>query len=298
MRWFRRSLSGTRRWSGALAVLLLASLALPLLLPTVGRVRESARRSVDSSNIRQVVQSLLIASNDFNGGPLPDVRDYRELAVFLARHGGLNDANCWVSLSDFFAPTGLSTVVDGQGAPMRNFLDAPLTIAVGLPTPTTNMPSHTPVAWTRGLRDDGTWPEDGPYEGQGGYVAFLGGNVAWFQSGDVLKRVLRFDGQPNPRTWSEVLPPGSVVSEWRPTEEQLREARVTRALWKAKAELKRAANDPSPREGSVLGVMIIAGMVLLFTSFLRLGSPRFRRIARIAGIALLALVALVVFLAS
>lgn len=47
---------------------------------------------------------------------------------------------------------------------------------------TFNLSPLTPVAWTRGLRTDGTWdPAGGVHGAKGGHVAFLGGNVQFFR---------------------------------------------------------------------------------------------------------------------
>ena len=44
-------------------------------------------------------------------------------------------------------------------------------------------PASTPIAYTRGLTAAGTWDADtGVYKDTGGYIAFLGGNVAFYSS--------------------------------------------------------------------------------------------------------------------
>src|SRR5690606_21893438 len=86
-----------------------------ILIPTVGRVRESARRTVDASNIRQIGQASLIYAND-NREALPPINlnnqtglpnttagqstDLAGVTVALALSGGLNDTAMWISQSD------------------------------------------------------------------------------------------------------------------------------------------------------------------------------------------------------
>jgi len=73
----------------------------------------------------------------------------------------------------------------------------------------------TPVAWTRGLRPDGTWAPDSPYAGEGGHVVFLDGNVVFFRRIDGGLR--RFDGKGMTSNILEALPPGARVGEAAPS---------------------------------------------------------------------------------
>ncbi len=158
-----------------------------ILIPTVGKVRETARRTVDASNIRQIIQASLIYAAESPGGTLPPIHltaaGEREGATpatiegvmaALAREGGLDDPALWRSASDAAPKPAVS-----------------FDYATGL---TVAMPPTTPVAWTRGLREDGTWdPAMAVYGRDGGHVAFLGGNVTFFR--DLRSTpLLRVDG--------------------------------------------------------------------------------------------------------
>ncbi len=94
------------------------------------------------------------------------------------------------------------------------------------------LPSTTPIAWTRGLREDGTWDDRGTFGTSGGYIVFMGGNVMRVssdQSSEAHQRILpggnvmpvsdlaseggrlrRPDGTPTANIL-EALPPGSRV---------------------------------------------------------------------------------------
>jgi len=197
-----------------LTVIAIIGILAAILIPTVGKVRETARRTVDASNIRQIGQATLIYASEFNGR-LPGTKQTAldsvgkvipagptynsgsitiyQFAAALAKNGGLNDANLWVSNSDEAALKDnetLTTVVAStapDGAIEANFDDAILSFMVvsGL---TTNRPSTTPVAFTRGLTSEGEWagPGDttanGVYGEDGGHIAFLGGNVTFYPS--------------------------------------------------------------------------------------------------------------------
>lgn len=172
-----------------------------ILIPTVGKVRETAHRTVDASNVRQIAQASLISGND-RDGMLPPVcispdgfphestlATVHALAAMLARTGGLYDAGIWVSKTDphgrVFPETKnayvsiLDPITKNVRPEFANIDVFAWDFATGL---TMEMNPTTPIAWTRGLRTDGTWdPETGVYRGDGGHVAFLGGNVQFFR---------------------------------------------------------------------------------------------------------------------
>jgi len=49
-----------------LTVIAIIGILAAIIIPTVGKVRETARRTVDSSNLRQVGQAALIFASDSN----------------------------------------------------------------------------------------------------------------------------------------------------------------------------------------------------------------------------------------
>jgi hypothetical protein len=197
-----------------------------ILIPTIGKVRETARRTVDSSNERQILQSTVIWATGHNGA-LPPARisasgepggtSYATVygvAAALAREGGLNDATMWVSASDTHAtapqPAQLGAVIDASGQLDPAFAQQTSIawdFATGL---TTSMPATTPVVWTRGLRTDGTWdPQNGVYGSDGGIVGFLGGNVLFVR--DLRSQPLAKPGGGSTSNILETLPAGARV---------------------------------------------------------------------------------------
>jgi prepilin-type processing-associated H-X9-DG protein len=116
-----------------------------------------------------------------------------------------------------------------------NFAKLPLCFVIVANIAINAPASTTPVAWTRGLRDDGTWTQDSPWQGDGGFVAFLDGHVEWFDKlrlkgvGDIVQitHMLRSNfpiGDPlykygtNTTTVNihEALPPGAVILQAEP----------------------------------------------------------------------------------
>lgn len=199
-----------------LTVIAIIGILAAILIPTVGRVRETARRTVDASNVRQITQAALIFSNDYRGrlpgtnqtalnagGEVVPVASgqsgagvtIHQFAAALARYGGLNDANIWVSNSDEAAlndnTEALTVVIDSiaPASAIDTAFDGATVSFMAISGLTTNRPSTTPVAFTRGLQTDGTWaprspaspsPTEGVYGADGGHIAFLGGNVTFF----------------------------------------------------------------------------------------------------------------------
>ncbi len=228
-----------------LTVIAIIGILAAILIPTVGKVRETARRTVDASNIRQIGQACLIYSSEFNGR-LPGTQQtalssnpvgygtvttggstgssvtIHQFAAALARNGGLNDANLWISNSDDAALANnrvLTTVVESTSPSStlaENFQNAYLSFNAvsGL---TTNRPSTTPVAFTRGLRGDGTWapstgtPAGGVYGEDGGHIAFLGGNVAFYPSLSGASRLAAIDGTQSNEILETLLSNEAVV---------------------------------------------------------------------------------------
>jgi type II secretory pathway pseudopilin PulG len=193
-----------------------------VVLPTVGKVRETANRTVASSNLRQIGQAALIYASDHKD-KLPVVDNVWDYAAALARDGGLNDATIWVTGNDSAnANQGgrLSTVLTSDRAVLDPvFRELKPSWAVPLGEITANMPATTPIAWTRGLKADGTWSKHSPYGTDGGHIVFLGGNVQWYRNlADKGSQLVRFDGKGSTSNILEALPPGTRIGEYVPTE--------------------------------------------------------------------------------
>lgn len=194
-----------------LTVIAIIGILAAIVIPTVGKVRETARRAVDSSNLRQIGQGALIFAAD-NNDRLPgaliigpgDTTFGRNstsgvavtpslFAAALAANGVITDANLWISAADK-APlstdknTNASTILNEDRKDFATgFTDLILAYGVvgGLKT---GDGSTKPIAFTRGLLSGGTlgagidWSQsDGVYSDEGGYIVFLGGNISTFQ---------------------------------------------------------------------------------------------------------------------
>ena len=184
-----------------LTVIAIIGILASILIPTVSKVRETARRVVDSSNLRQIGQASLIFAND-NREALPwnDISDIDNngtlerggetdifhYAAAVALQGGLNDANIWFSGSDTQQPgRAVSTVLDQNRTGLHTDFNAANAVSfeawAGL---NLGMASTTPIAVTRGLNEGqtGRWGDNSVYNGDGGHIVFLGGNVNFYRN--------------------------------------------------------------------------------------------------------------------
>jgi prepilin-type N-terminal cleavage/methylation domain-containing protein len=184
-----------------LTVIAIIGILAAILIPTVGKVRESARRAVDQSNLRQIGQSSLIFAND-NNSSLPGTANYTVgtvsnqtasllgVARQLAFSGGLNDATLWFAGSDNVTNSnGFSTVILGAGNPaFQTTFGTAATLSYTYVGGLRSEDQATiPVAFTRGLEVAGTWSSlttgaGGAYGSDGGYIVFIGGNVSFYRA--------------------------------------------------------------------------------------------------------------------
>lgn len=193
----------------------------PSILPTLGPDRRSG--PIDASRIRQIGQASLIYANDHQErlppATLPDGDGERpvtihDVVLLLALHGGLNDASLWFSPRDE-ALSGKEKHFEAVANREKKVLTSDLEnqqvfsydYVTGL---TASFPSATPIAWTRGLREDGTWDREGVYGTDGGHIVFLGGNSRFFKNLTGENQLLRPDGAKTSNIL-ETLPPGTRV---------------------------------------------------------------------------------------
>lgn len=171
-----------------LTVIAIIAVLTAILFPMVSRAMASAQRAKASSNLRQIC--LAYVSYSHEGGTLRSIRANtpNEWAAQLARHTGLNEASLYFvdadpALEGVTQPSSiLADLNDTNSIEQTGFAQAPMGYAVASGLYAQAPASTTPVAWTRGLRTDGTWSPDSPYQGKGGFIGFLDGHVTWYSS--------------------------------------------------------------------------------------------------------------------
>jgi len=193
-----------------LTVIAIIGILAAIIIPTVGKVRETAQRTVDASNLREIGKAAMIYAAD-NNDRLPDPlaaiaqqnvqasSNYFRWIGLLGHAGALNDASFYFSKNDpLYDGTSPATVMDPDDASRRQ-----VAAALQQKTPSFEFvgglkmsdPATTPIAFTRGLNAQGVWDRDrGVYRQEGGHIVFLGGNVQFYQSID--GRLVNTQGKP------------------------------------------------------------------------------------------------------
>lgn len=177
-----------------------------------------AKRASAQNNLGQIAKAYLTYSTS-NSPPALNIQPgdtAHELAYILALEAGINDAAVWFVKSDERL-TGLTIpkvvyLGDPRIAPINPaFSKLPLSVEIVAALPN-GRPTSTPIAWTRGLQSDGTWPADSPWQGDGGHIAYLDGHVEWATKFSSYKY-----GTNIPTTnIREALPPGTVILSAEP----------------------------------------------------------------------------------
>jgi prepilin-type N-terminal cleavage/methylation domain-containing protein len=179
-----------------LTVIAIIGILAAIVIPTVGTVREKAQRAVDANNVREIMKAAQIYAGD-NQDRLPDPVNIPNTVLnapqpawkwpgILAKNNILTDPSFYFAKNDpaFNATAPLRFIINPTAA--RNTLHREFTNAR---SPSWSFvggvkmsdKATTPVIFTRGLRQNGLWsPTSGVYRDTGGYIAFLGGNVAFY----------------------------------------------------------------------------------------------------------------------
>ncbi len=182
------------------------------------------RAAVHGVNVRTIGQAVIAYGNEHDVFQPEALRDIYSFAAELARYG-LKAPSDWLSRADpateLYGEQPTTILTPGSRTEIDpRFQGAPLAIAVALyPSGTRiqKMPATTPVAWTRGLRSDGTWAPDSPLgRDVGGVIVFIGGNLERYRAID--GRLVSFSGHLTSNIL-DTLPPGTRVSEFVPSPE-------------------------------------------------------------------------------
>lgn len=182
-----------------LTVIAIIGILAAIVIPTVGTVREKAQRAVDANSIREILKAAQIYAGE-NQDRLPDpqptsipntVLNAPQLAWkwpgILAKNNILTDPTFYFAKNDpAFNGTYPNFIINPTA--QRNTLHNSFTqgrspsweFVGGVKM---NDAARTPVIYTRGLQANGTWSAtSGVYKDTGGYIAFLGGNVAFYSN--------------------------------------------------------------------------------------------------------------------
>lgn len=184
-----------------LAVIVVLAVLIAILIPTISGVVNQKGNFSHASHARQIAQAYQTYSLDqphprnisttasSPGGTAltGTASNIEDVALILAKYAKLNDGAAWFirtdkNLADAYIPRAVfagditqakSVTVDFQKTSPKAWA-----FVVGL---TTSPPqaSMMPLLWTYGLKSDGTWLRNSPWDGTGGHIAYLDGHVEW-----------------------------------------------------------------------------------------------------------------------
>jgi prepilin-type processing-associated H-X9-DG protein len=216
--------------------LIAIGVAMAILASPIANAITSARRAAASVNLNEIAKAYdayVQANTSTHMLSVQPGATAQAAAVTLARVEQLNDAIIWFVKSDpklngESVPTTVTSVgltansnsinPDFANKTLSYDIAANINLSPPAPIPQPN-PASTPIAWTRGLRDDGTWGPDSPWHGAGGHIAFLDGHVTWFDklSTQPGSELLYKYGTNTPTTnINEALPPGTIILNAEP----------------------------------------------------------------------------------
>ncbi|MDR1303100.1 MAG: prepilin-type N-terminal cleavage/methylation domain-containing protein [Puniceicoccales bacterium] len=163
-----------------IVVITIITILMSLILPAAQKVLASARKSKARTYMKQIAETYCRYYQD--NGFIPDAYNNVQFLVGCASQGELNNANLFVFPGDKKAAAVLQEniwpVYEGyaweEGKHLSVNLIANIAREVSAAT--------TPVAFSRGLDvEGGRWSqEDGVWGSEGGFVAFLDGQVRWY----------------------------------------------------------------------------------------------------------------------
>ncbi|WP_309398431.1 type II secretion system protein [Cerasicoccus maritimus] len=180
-----------------LTVIAIIGILAAILIPAVGKVQESAKKSAASSDGRQIGLAYSTFSN--GGGKTRVIGNSAsstysattpaEFAAILADKADLNDAAIWYITSDdnlagLSIPKTVITTAEGSSEPTNNLtsFEGPISWAITCNLSSNAPTSTTPLLYTRGIEDSAsTWDTTSPWKGDGGHIIFLDGHVTFYE---------------------------------------------------------------------------------------------------------------------
>jgi hypothetical protein len=206
-----------------LSVAAVVSIFIFVVLPS-GAVISGPRRLPNREHFNQIAKSNLAYLNSTTTGvrnlPVKLGDSVHAAAFYLAKAEGLNDASVYFAIIDPSSPPITPhTVLEGDPVNAQrldpDFANSTLSIVMAANFPADVRAATTPVAWTRGLQADGKWSPDSPWGTRGGYIAFIDGDVQWYDQvyanptqGPTLTKYGTNETTTDIR---EALPPGAII---------------------------------------------------------------------------------------
>jgi prepilin-type processing-associated H-X9-DG protein len=214
-----------KRIVGCIIAVTMFLLVAAIVLPSIGGGILGPTGGGPSSDLSQIAMAFVAYRNSGPGGELRNLPvklgDSAHVAAFyLAKKERMYDASYYIFNGDPLAPQTIPDLVllgnpqySQRLAP--NFAQTTLSIVMAANISLNAPLATTPLAWTRGLRADGTWSPDSPWSGRGGHIAFLDGHVEWYDKiyANATQGPTLFKYGTNQPTTNihEALPPGAFI---------------------------------------------------------------------------------------
>jgi len=133
-------------------------------------------------NLEKIAESYFAISQTAYS---PDGGTVHEWAEDLASKGGVNNPFLYMisGYGEYRLKVGEKDYIFDMEKKERNpaFRKIPMAYNIATGVAIIRNPSEVPLMWTQGLKPDGTWSEDSPWNGKKGLVAFRDGHVIEFQ---------------------------------------------------------------------------------------------------------------------
>ncbi len=169
-----------------LGVIAIMGLLAAVIIPSIHYVNAKAQKTKAASHLRQLALAYTVCMQGSEASGLQSCETIHDLAAYLAKTANLNDPQLWLLDEDPLRNDKAKTVKSILGADKKAsdaFKTLPLSFTFVVKLPHGLCPSTAPIAWSRGLKEDGTWDaEKGVWGNSGGLVAFLDGHVEWYDN--------------------------------------------------------------------------------------------------------------------
>lgn len=184
-----------------LTVIAIIGILAAIIIPAVGNVRVKAAQAASASDLKNIAtsynsfaisgaRSRTIGDGAWGVG-LTQASSPAEWAQVLAEFAELNDGSIYfISSADDVATVSVIPKVILTGdpeSPTADWTTAEDAISYSMAVNISpNAPaSVTPIIWTKGLENDGSWPADrtlSPWGDSGGHIAFADGHVQFYKT--------------------------------------------------------------------------------------------------------------------
>ncbi len=184
-----------------LTVIAIIGILAAILIPAVGAVKIKAGQATSASNLKQIY--LAHSNFQINGSRTRALREGTwssnnpnqanspaDFAKAMAWYADLNEASLYyISSAEDVATLDIIPQVVFQGTGDSRSVDPDFSsaeneISYEMARLSPNSPSTMPLAWTKGLQNDGSWDDDlenSPWGADGGHILFSGGNVEFYE---------------------------------------------------------------------------------------------------------------------